>query len=147
LLQTFYNSSAGIIHIARDVVDHQYQKSAAADLVDWGLSDGGREAAEFPRRHQIAGRLDSLMETLVAGGVLDRLIFLTHSQGTVVAFDYLRSDSSALSQVGEIHVITLGSPLSHLYAHYFDEYRQPVDFAGLRDNVRSWTNFWRLDDP
>ena len=52
-----------------------------------------------------------------------------------------------MDRIGEIHMVTLGSPLSHLYAYYFDEYARPLQRSELRGNVRSWVNFWRIDDP
>jgi hypothetical protein len=92
--------------------------------------------------------MEAIMDHLVAARPVDRLVLLTHSQGSVIAYDYLRSAQqfgTKLENVGEIHLLTLGSPLSHLYAYYFKEYQMPSQ--ELPHTLRSWSNFWRLDDP
>jgi pimeloyl-ACP methyl ester carboxylesterase len=150
LLRVFHSISAPIIHIARELVDHQYRpRSTELHAIEKRLGHGRSYQPEYPRRALIEARLDTIMEKLVTREPIDKLIFLTHSQGTVIAFDYLRSQeqSPALSRIGEIHLVTLGSPLTHLYAYYFDEYQRPVPKSQLRGNIKSWTNFWRIDDP
>jgi hypothetical protein len=147
-IRALYGFASPMVHIARELVDHQYRARPplfgflrrSAETTPW---------IEYPRRAPIAARLDSIMDKLLASQRIDKLIFLTHSQGTVIAFDYLRSrePNEAIKTIGEIHVVTMGSPLSHIYGHYFDEYTRPVNLADLRGNVCSWTNFWRVDDP
>jgi len=145
------NSSSAVIHIARDLVDHQYRarRSIAQVAQGWRRKAQENKGNSYPRRARIAGRLDTIMKHVMAGERLDKLIFLTHSQGSVIAFDFLVSDELCheLLEVGEIHVITLGSPLCHLYGYYFDEYERKTSAVSLRGNVRSWTNMWRIDDP
>lgn len=150
------NSSSPVIHIARDLIDHQYRARRSLARL-WGNVRAGTRAAasaparppSHPRRARIAGRLDTIMKRLLAKEKLDKLIFVAHSQGSVIAFDFLRAGDLCpeLAEVGEIHVVTLGSPLSHIYGHYFDEYERPVEASVLPGNVRSWTNMWRIDDP
>jgi hypothetical protein len=160
LMSYFYSSSSGLVHIARDLVDHQLRvepKKAGSPEAGsmrqlankWFSWRRDLQLSEFPRRHRIAARLDCIMGNCFAPEGLDKLVIIAHSQGSVIAFDYLRAStpSELLSNVGEVHVITLGSPLSHLYAAYFQEYERPVARAELRGKVMSWTNMWRIDDP
>jgi hypothetical protein len=150
LMRVFHSISAPIVHIARELVDHQYRpRSTELHAIEKRIGRASANQPEYPRRALIEARLNTIMEKLVAREPIDKLIFLTHSQGTVIAFDYLRSrePSPALSRVGEVHLVTLGSPLTHIYAYYFDEYERPVQKSDLRGNIQSWTNFWRIDDP
>lgn len=148
-LWLIYALSAPIVLIARQLVDHQYwSRARAKDRID----ERYRRAVGFvnyPRRGRIAGRLSSVIDNLVAKERADRIVFLAHSQGTVITFDYLRSPevSESLGGIGRIDVVTMGSPLSHIYAHYFVEYAAPVPAGALRGRVASWVNFWRIDDP
>jgi hypothetical protein len=86
----------------------------------------------------------------VAHGGFDQIIFLAHSQGSVILYEYLRStdDNTAFNNIKRIDVVTLGSPLTHLYQYYFDEYgRQKPEASSLHPQLKTWTNLWRVDDP
>ncbi len=173
LLARLVEMSNGFVHIGRDLVDHQYKpdekqfmrrlqtlsakkrKDTASDKdVDAAKSNG----AGFGRRRRIQARLEALIDDVIAGKGFDRLIFFGHSQGSVIVHDYLLnhddlinpSKYDALESVSQIDVITIGSPLTHIYRHYF------MDYDGVDENVvggvlgpkiRSWTNMWRVDDP
>lgn len=136
----------GVLHFARDIVDHQYRQPRAS-----GMSAGAETG--FPRRDRIRQRLRSLMTEVLGRQTHDRLVFVTHSQGTVIAFDCLRSSSAAapdIESAGEVHLVTVGSPITHLYQHYFGEYSNEGSGASdsrLAARLSSWTNLWRIDDP
>lgn len=147
LLRSFYNSADGLLHVARDIVDHQFQPQSHM----LGAMLRGKEAqpATYPRRRRIEQRLDALLEYMTSRQAFDRLVLMTHSQGTVIMYDYLKSPEhhGALDRVAETHVLTLGCPLSHLYQRYFAEYSEPAAMDELQGRVRSWRNFYRIDDP
>jgi hypothetical protein len=52
-----------------------------------------------------------------------------------------------MRNIKRFDIITLGSPLSHLYQHYFANYDQKTRLEALNGRLCSWTNFWRIDDP
>ena len=55
---------------------------------------------------------------------------------------------AVLGAARDLHVVTLGSPISHLYEHYFEDYRVSDRDDGWQPrNLASWTNMWRIDDP
>lgn len=140
-------ASSGVVHIARDIVDHQFTPRFA---VARGMLPGIRPRGSYPRRERIQKRLDALMEGLVAQEPFNRLVFVTHSQGTVIMHDYLRSvrDDRRLGHIKRIDVVTLASPLSHIYQHYFRAYEvQSGTAAALNPKLATWTNLWRIDDP
>ncbi|WP_159944555.1 MULTISPECIES: hypothetical protein [unclassified Nocardiopsis] len=67
-----------------------------------------------------------------------------HSQGSVLAAAtvwQLPTDC-----LGQIALITHGSPLDRLYARYFPAYFGPEPFADLRERVTAWRNLWRTTD-
>ncbi len=160
--------SNGFVHIGRDLVDHQYDpsdRSLAVRLKD--LSD--REAARlghnnhqrFRRRMRIQRRLEALIEDVIGDMDVNRLVFVAHSQGTVIMHDYLinhddliartHDADDRLSKVQSIDLLTVGSPLEHLYRYYFADYdqsdRAAADNSALMNRVNTWTNMWRVDDP
>lgn len=147
-LNKLSDASDGILHIARDLIDHQYTPKFG--VMKWLLPRKKRRRALRPRRARIHERLAVVIERLIAQEHVDKLVFLTHSQGSVIMYDYLRErePEPVLDRIGEIHVLTVGSPLSHLYQYYFEEYGRDQPAPGeLRGTVKSWTNMWRVDDP
>lgn len=142
------HASRGTLHIARDVVDHQY--TPRFTLSRYLLPGSQEPGVGHPRRERIEKRLDTLLEELVARESFDRIVFVAHSQGTVILHDYLRSDrdETTICRSKPIDMLTLGSPLSHIYRTYFEKYDHEASGPGtLNPCLRSWTNMWRVDDP
>ena len=148
ILGSVRDASRGVLHIARDLVDHHY---AATSMISRSLSGSARTEPEtYPRRERIQKRMRELMASIANTEHFDRVIFVSHSQGTVILHDYLSSPQAAedLSYAHRIDVVTLASPLTHLYKHYFPAYDGvPGPTEGLTGKLASWTNMWRIDDP
>ena len=183
------------VHIGRDLIDHQYYPAfgsragwlvpdenakrniaGALQSVAQGrrpaprprLSDHGPSgwAPDYRRRKRIQRRLEALIESVISRENVDRLVFVAHSQGTVITYDYLVNHDDLIRRTHEaddrlrnlqgIDILTVGSPLTHLYRYYFDDYDRPFGGQGgrarreerhLMSRVRTWTNMWRVDDP
>lgn len=147
LANRLQEASSGALHIARDIVDHQYTPRFGG--LNRVLMRSKRQRG-YPRRDRIRRRLDEVMNEVVAAEDFNRIVFVAHSQGTVILLDYLRSGSSTrtLATASRIDIVTLGSPLGHLYQHYFRSYDVTVpDATALDPKLASWINFWRIDDP
>ena len=73
---------------------------------------------------------------------ISRITFMSHSQGTVVAAVGLQMGAQDLPVKPTL--ITMGSPLTHIYGHYFSENYQftPPTNAALE----RWFNIYRRDD-
>lgn len=124
--------------------------------------DGKRE--EFELRRPIRHCFKHALNTLLHDYDVTRLIIISHSQGTVIALDELvESDSSTEGPFhnhsgDEVKVswVTMGSPIHHLYQHYFPSCYPPFQAVG-RDQVDpywknlvlrvdEWVNIYRADD-
>jgi hypothetical protein len=146
LMGTAFNNA---VHIARDLIDHQYGPHRGRVLAQ--RRDRRLPAAlRWPRRERIRQRLLRLLAALTERGGYDRIVFLAHSQGSVVIYDYLKSAADyAKNEVGgtKPDVITFGSPLGHVYQHYFREYSglEP-SLARLSRCTGRWVNLYRIDD-
>jgi hypothetical protein len=91
----------------------------------------------------------SLLDEVVRKGRFDHVIFVVHSQGSVIAFDYLKEAAPQNKELGGLKpdIVTLGSPLAHLYQYYFFEYGAlDDDVRALRSNIGRWVNLYRVDD-
>jgi hypothetical protein len=142
------HAARGILHIGRDLVDHQF--TPRFTLSRALLPRPAHADAAYPRRARIEARLDVLLKEVVDVERFDRLVFVAHSQGSVILHDYLSSNRNELAfrRARRIDILTLGSPLSHLYQYYFARYE--ATSAGpeaLNTRLSSWTNMWRVDDP
>ena len=148
ILGSVRDASRGVLHIARDLVDHHY---AATSMISRSLAGSARTEPEtYPRRERIQNRMRELMASIANTEHFDRVIFVSHSQGTVILHDYLSGAQAAedLAYAHRIDVITLASPLTHLYKHYFPAYDGvPGPTERLLGKLASWTNMWRIDDP
>lgn len=142
------HAARGIVHIGRDLVDHQF--TPRFTLSRMLLPRPAHRNVAFPRRARIEARLDVLLKEIVDAEQFDRLIFVAHSQGSVILHDYLSGNRDELSirRARRVDVLTLGSPLSHLYQYYFARYE--ATSAGpeaLNTRLTTWINMWRVDDP
>jgi hypothetical protein len=95
-------------------------------------------------RDQINGRFVTVLNQLVAAEDPDEVIIISHSQGTIVAYEAIRDGVLEGSGVRNCKLITMGSPLWHVYKQYFPSRVDllPTDIEGLD----SWDNIYRVDD-
>lgn len=79
------------------------------------------------------------------------LVIVSHSQGTMVAVEALNNEDLAWlnNSFRSVTLVTMGSPLGHLYQHYFGHRYPSLDqpfWASLRRRVDRWVNICRIDD-
>ncbi|MEM1307524.1 MAG: hypothetical protein AAGG99_08360, partial [Pseudomonadota bacterium] len=158
--------SNSFVHVGRDLVDHQYDPdpkvlARRTQPLRRLARAAMRPTVRFRRRRRIQSRLEELVDAVIARQEIDRLIFVAHSQGTVITHDFLINHDDLkevrprtqelFKRVSAIDVLTVGSPLSHLYRYYFRDYDALADAPRgdrhLLARVTSWTNMWRVDDP
>lgn len=79
------------------------------------------------------------------------LVIVSHSQGTMVAIEILNDEELVWlnNSFRSISLVTMGSPLSHVYQHYFGHVYPSLDrpfWVSLRRRIDRWTNICRIDD-
>ena len=79
------------------------------------------------------------------------LVLISHSQGTMAAIETLNDrDLDWLNNsFRTVTLVTMGSPFSHLYQHYFAHLYPPlIDsfWNNLNQRVDRWVNVFRVDD-
>lgn len=140
--------AANFVHIARDLIDHQFK--LRIESMRWFMPGLFAREEEMPRRAKIQQRLAKVIDQLARERNLSDLVFVAHSQGSVVAFDYIRDhieNHGALANV-RIQFLSFGSPLGHIYQKYFYEYRpESEDWLKVALRVDRWSNLYRVDDP
>ncbi|MEM6935899.1 MAG: hypothetical protein AAF552_05555 [Pseudomonadota bacterium] len=108
---------------------------------------------ERERLRPIRNKFNEVMRLLNRHHPLERIIVVSHSQGTVLAIDELARSNFGqppewLEQL-DVTLITMGSPFSHLYQHFFPlsypALDQPV-WRRLGQRLNRWINIYRNDD-
>lgn len=136
-----------VVHIARDLIDHHY--SPRLETSAYFLPQVFKVRHEKPRRARIETRLRCILDSFVKAEKFDHVIFVAHSQGAIVVYDYLLEYCPDYEGLGGAtpSLLTFGSPLGHIYQTYFAEYdpKNPVPdgFAGA---LSRWVNLYRVDD-
>ena len=136
-----------VVHIARDLIDHHYRpllETAGTFLPRLLQPEQG-----MPRRRRIENRLRMVLDRTFRDAGCTDVIFLAHSQGSVVVYDYLRNASSGYPELGgaKASFISCGSPLGSIYQTYFYEYGRGNPAAeATRIDVKRWVNLYRVDD-
>ena len=79
------------------------------------------------------------------------LVIVSHSQGTMAAIETINDkDLDWLNNsFGSVTLVTMGSPFSHLYQHYFAHCYPKLDepfWVYLNQRVDRWVNVFRVDD-
>jgi len=79
------------------------------------------------------------------------LVVISHSQGTMAAIETLNDkDLDWLNNsFRTVTLVTMGSPFSHLYQHYFAHLYPALDepfWVYLNQRVDRWVNIFRVDD-
>ena len=142
-----------------DVVNHFYFRPTNAcdvmededefDIAETTFENG---ALFFCRRDSLHLRLKKIL--LYYREAYDHcpdLVVVSHSQGTMVAIEVLNDEEVAWlkDEFRSVTLVTMGSPLNHLYQHYFGHCYPELDqpyWSSLRRRVDRWINICRIDD-
>jgi hypothetical protein len=107
-------------------------------------------------RRRIQDRLRVLVAELIRDEAPDELLFIAHSQGTMIAADVIEMEGQGWRDMAgdklKIRLVTMGSPIRHVYNHYF-----PRSFPMIADRMTlaridaggvlsDWINIFRIDD-
>ncbi len=98
----------------------------------------------FPLRARIIERIRIVTEDLIAQERVTSISVVSHSQGTVFAILALAKYPDMFGG-RPVQLITLGSPYSHLYQHYFPG-RYSKDPGDEISQIGRWVNIFRTDD-
>ena len=79
------------------------------------------------------------------------LTIISHSQGTMVAIEALNDPELAWinNAFSSVTLVTMGSPFTHLYQHYFGHFYPSLDsnyWRVVNELVDRWINIHRIDD-
>ncbi len=145
------------LDIVGDVVSHfQFRRLMNGDDQhdDFDLGELAFQGAkcQFYRRDAIHGRMKIILNHFrheIDGK--PKLTVVSHSQGTLIAIEVLNDPELDWlnDEFSEINLLTMGSPFTHIYQHYFRHLYPSLDhphWSNLRDRLKRWVNIFRVDD-
>lgn len=110
------------------------------------LNEAG-SSTTYPSWDAIISRFRDVLSRV---GPVDRVVVVTHSQGTIIALHALGLLHIEERPIGTdardgvaVDLVTMGSPVDHLYRHYLPRTYRP---ATLPQGVANWLNLYRRDD-
>lgn len=139
LIATLYTSSSDAvargIGVAKDVVAYFKREPLGK-----GWHDPLRERMQA-RFQTVAGIMRDLERP-------DEIVLVSHSLGTMIATDAIREANTYAKLVVKggraPSLVTMGSPYSHLFTHYFGRFFPEPDH--LQSKLHQWLNVYRADD-
>jgi hypothetical protein len=143
LIYNFNETVAAALGVARDVIVYLVRAECK-----WTAPPDQREG-NYPRRALIEARFDRVFLFMLNALAPDRITVISHSQGTVVAARSLQRLMPGLAATDptlprRIHLITMGSPISHIYEEYFPE-NYPLTRRDISEDF-VWHNLYRTKD-
>lgn len=148
----YVNDLRLVLDMVLDVANHFREEW----WVEQSSTIGKRPTLRYGRRirDRIQARMRAVLNAIDRESCQDaELIVLSHSQGTIVATDVLNEAATAelLKPFRRCALMTFGSPLTHLYNHYFPGEYPSLDLQSARwqhldQNVDQWVNVYRIDD-
>ncbi|MEM7361084.1 MAG: hypothetical protein AAF431_18485, partial [Pseudomonadota bacterium] len=142
LFTIFWSTLAVGLGVAKDIVGY-FSREMPPEI---GIQQSVKMAKPV-KRNRINGRLKQVFEQLYAAEQPDEVIVIAHSQGTVVAMESIRDglfSNLPESQQRNCHLVTMGSPIFHIYHHYFPNRFQILDPEVVV--MGKWKNIYRIDD-
>ena len=143
----FGHHVANVVHIARDLIDHHYMPKL--ETATYFFPSIFRARHGRPRRERLQQRLKTVLQNFIEHQGYSEVIFIAHSQGSVIVYDYLRDNGPEYAELGGAPpaMLTFGSPLGTIYQKYFHEYavNRPAP-DGMATRLKCWINLFRVDD-
>ncbi len=124
--------------VARDIAVYSTRSRAAAP--DETIT-GTRRGSRYVFRERIEARFAAVVDAFATPGAWDSIAVVSHSQGTVIASRGLRRGPVLEPKPT---LVTMGSPLAHIYCHYFDQ--EFCASTPMADKIKAWLNIFRCDD-
>jgi hypothetical protein len=107
----------------------------ALDVTNYFRGDGPRSM-----RRLVESRFAAIVGDVMKSCAEQDVVFVSHSQGTVLMAEHLRSQ-----KLPSAWLVTMGSPISHVYQHYFRTF-WPEGPPLVGRDVGGWINLFRSGD-
>ena len=130
---------------AGDVIDSMKKHFGMDALADKVLEEKLKDLSRYYEEENIRQSLRNLLREAVLENKDKRIMLLSHSMGTIIAYDVLRLIGKQFPRLIVDHLVTLGSPLGLPHVKY--KIAQESSLVRTPSIVKKWSNFADKRDP
>ncbi|MDH7445580.1 hypothetical protein [Aquimarina sp. 2201CG14-23] len=129
------------------------------DIINYFRPSGSQEnmaisnpysSLDFDLRNRIINRLDKIIQMANENFEIRKIVLVTHSQGTIFGLNYLSNPiNKKRFKDLKVKLVTMGSPFTHIYQHYFPtHFNNDTIYKNIKNVVgeNNWTNIYCSDD-
>ena len=132
----FWDFVSAALGVGRDIVVYSTRSRWA--------NPNKNDESRYLFRERIEARFKEVYEKLVEAEKPNTVYVVSHSQGTLVAVRALGQEPALKIGNEKIFLVTMGSPVTHIYGQYFREFLPSK--ATMRKHIKCWVNICRMDD-
>ena len=136
---------AGAFDLAGDVLDALKRYFGMDAAAEHFLGERLKDLARYYQDRNIRETLRERLKQAILDHQDKRIMLLSHSMGTIIAYDVLRQLGRRHPRLTIDHFVTLGSPLGLPHVKYRISREQPP--VRTPSIVRRWSNFADRRDP
>jgi hypothetical protein len=133
------SARAGIFDGLDDVIDSIKQRFGSGKLADFILKERLKALSTYYKNQQIRKTLRTRLKDEILKHQDKRIMILSHSMGSIIAYDVLREIGNHHSTLNINHFVTLGSPLGLPYVK--NKIREENNLVRTPSIVKKWSNF------
>jgi hypothetical protein len=128
-----------------DIVD-SLKKQMGVDIVaDKVLERKLKDLSQYYENENVRVELRKRLRNVILANSNRKIMILSHSMGTIIAYDVLRELATSQPDCRVDHFITLGSPLGLPHVRY--KISLEKERLCTPENVKQWSNFADKRDP
>lgn len=130
---------------AGDIIDSMKKHFGMDALADKVLQEKLNDLSQYYEEESIRQSLRNQLRDAILDNKEQRIMVLSHSMGTIIAYDVLRRIGKEFPRMIVDHFVTLGSPLGLPHVRYkIIQENAPVRTPSI---VKKWSNFADKRDP
>ncbi|MEM9356035.1 MAG: hypothetical protein AAGB04_07465 [Pseudomonadota bacterium] len=131
-----------IVNFFKSDRGHRRVNPLAAITSIWTYAPGGTQHFRGMLGERLVAQVDDMSARF---GPFDRIVFVAHSLGSMMALDYISSAHKGEAKSAPMELVTMGSPLEYIFRFYMPHlFPAAASFADEHD--LRWTNVYRADD-
>jgi len=130
---------------AGDIMDSMKNHFGMDAIADKVLAEKLTDLSRYYKEENIRNELRNMLKKEIMNNRENRIMILSHSMGTIIAYDVLRAIGKEFPRMAVDHFVTLGSPLGLPHVKYKITLESPL--VRTPSIVKKWANFADKRDP
>lgn len=133
------SARSGLFDNLDDIIDSTKQHFGSGKLADFILKKKLKELSSYYKNTQTRNALRKQLKDEILKHRDKRIMILSHSMGSIIAYDVLREIGKQHATLNINHFVTFGSPLGLPYVK--NKIREENNLVRTPSIVKKWSNF------